>query len=111
VSRDAEQVADLALVRAVAAGDELALAELYHRHAGWLLVRLRRRCASAETVELALQDTFLDLWRNAASYRGQGEVGVFLWGIAIRRLIDTMRTDRRSDRVSQLAARVGACRS
>jgi hypothetical protein len=49
VRQDAEHVADLALVRAVAAGDELALAELYDRHAGWLLVRLRRRCASADT--------------------------------------------------------------
>lgn len=105
MSQDVEHVADSALVRAVAAGDELALAELYDRHAGWLLVRLRRRCASADTVELALQDTFLNLWRNAASYRGQGEVGAFLWGIAIRRLIDAVRADRRRDRVNQLAFR------
>lgn len=102
---EAEQVTDVALVRAVAAGDERALAELYDRHAGWLLVRLRRRCASADTVDLALQDTFLTLWRHAASYRGQGEVGAFLWGIAIRRLIDTMRADTKLDRARQLMVR------
>jgi RNA polymerase sigma-70 factor (ECF subfamily) len=89
---------DLALLRAVAAGDDQSLAELYDRHAGWLLVRLRRRCASAEVVDLALQDTFLTLWRKAGSYRGQGEVTAFLWGIAIRRLIDAMRADSRLDR-------------
>jgi RNA polymerase sigma-70 factor (ECF subfamily) len=108
VGPEAEQVTDVALVRAIAVGDERALAELYDRHAGWLLVRLRRRCASADTVDLALQDTFLTLWRNAGSYRGQGEVGAFLWGIAIRRLIDAMRADGKLHRARQLMLRNAA---
>jgi RNA polymerase sigma-70 factor (ECF subfamily) len=99
---------DAALLRAVAAGDEHALAELYDRHAGWLLVRLRRRCASPDIVDLALQDTFLTVWRKAAGYRGQGEVAAFLWGIAIRRLIDAIRTDGRLDRARQLVFRDAA---
>jgi len=102
VSPDAPNATDAALLRAVAAGDESALAELYDRHAGWLLVRLRRRCASADVVDLALQDTFLTVWRNAAAYRGRGEVSAFLWGIAIRRLIDAMRTEGRLQRVRTL---------
>ena len=73
MSPDTQNATDVALLRAVAAADEAALAELYDRHAGWLLVRLRRRCASADTVDLALQDTFPTLWRNAASYRSQGD--------------------------------------
>jgi DNA-directed RNA polymerase specialized sigma24 family protein len=72
VSLDACRATDAALLRAVAAGDQAALAELYDRHAGWLLVRPRRRCACADTVDLALQDAFLTLWRGAAKYRGQG---------------------------------------
>lgn len=99
---------DAALLRAVAAGEESALAELYDRHAGWLLVRLRRRCASADTVDLAVQDTFLTLWRNAASYRSQGEVAAFLWGIAIRRLIDAMRAESKALRTRGLAFRDAA---
>jgi RNA polymerase sigma-70 factor, ECF subfamily len=95
VSPEATSTADGVLLRAVAAGDERALAELYDRHAGWLLVRLRRRCAVDDTVDAALQDTFLTLWRGAAAYRGDGEVAAFLWGIAIRRLIDVMRADDR----------------
>jgi RNA polymerase sigma-70 factor, ECF subfamily len=105
VSSDAPNATDAALLHAVAAGDESALAELYDRHAGWLLVRLRRRCASADIVDLALQDTFLTLWRNAATYRGRGEVGAFLWGIAIRRLIDAMRAEGRLQRVRELVFR------
>jgi DNA-directed RNA polymerase specialized sigma24 family protein len=92
------ETADAALPRAVGAGDERALGALYDRHAGWLLARLRRRCASPDLVDRALQDTFLTVWRRAGAYRGQGEVTAFLWGIAIRRLIDEMRTDSRAGR-------------
>jgi len=108
VSTRAEHSTDAELLRLVSGGDEQALAALYDRHAGWLLIRLRRRCASADTVDLALQDTFLTLWRGAAKYRGQGEVGAFLWGIAIRRLIDAMRRDNRQLRAMQLLGREAA---
>ena len=96
---------DAELLRAVAAGDEQALAELYDRHAGWLLARLQRRCASADVADQALQDTFLALWRRARAFRGQGEVSAFLWGIGIRRLVDAVRADGRADRVRQVLAR------
>jgi len=108
VSPDAQNAIDVALLRAVAAGDEAALAELYDRHAGWLLVRMRRRCASVDTVDLALQDTFLTLWRNAANYRSEGDVTAFLWGIAIRRLIDAMRAESKVVRSRVLAFRDAA---
>jgi RNA polymerase sigma-70 factor (ECF subfamily) len=91
---------DLALLRAVAEGDEEALGGLYDRHAGWLTVRLSRRCSSPEVVDEAVQDTFLALWRGADSYRGGGDVGAFIWGIGIRRLIDTVRREGRSKRWS-----------
>lgn len=95
---------DASLLRAVGCGDEQALARLYDRHAGWLLVRMQRRCASPDTVDQALQDTFLALWRHARRYRGQGEVSAFIWGIGIRRLIDAARADarpRRAERASR----------
>jgi DNA-directed RNA polymerase specialized sigma24 family protein len=56
---------DAALLRAVARGDEDALAALYDRHAGWLTVRLTRRCALPDVVDHAVQDTFLAVWREA----------------------------------------------
>jgi RNA polymerase sigma-70 factor (ECF subfamily) len=85
---------DVALLRRVAAGDEPALVELYERHAGWLLIRMTRRCASPDIADQALQDTFLALWRKEAKrYRGAGDVGAYLWGIGRRRLIDAIRRD------------------
>ena len=82
---------DVALLRAVRRSDEAALAELYDRHAGWLTARLTRRCALPDVVDQAIQDTFLAVWRGKAAFRGEGDVGAFLWGIAVRRLIDALR--------------------
>ncbi|MGH3274019.1 MAG: RNA polymerase sigma factor [Streptosporangiaceae bacterium] len=89
-ARDRE---DAALLRAVARGDEESLAALYDRHAGWLTVRMTRRCAMPDVVDQAVQDTFLAVWRDAGAYRGGGEVAAFIWGIGVRRLIDAIRRE------------------
>lgn len=88
-------LADMELLRALGRGDEDALGELYDRHAGWLTVRLSRRCSSADLVDQAVQDTFVALWRQARRYRGDGEIGAFIWGIGVRRLIDLVRREAR----------------
>jgi RNA polymerase sigma-70 factor (ECF subfamily) len=84
---------DAALLRGVAGGDEAALAALYDRHAGWLTVRMSRRCGDPDLIDHAVQDTFLALWREAGAYRGSGDVAAFVWGIGIRRLIDVIRKE------------------
>ncbi len=85
---------DVDLVRRVGAGDRDALAALYERHAGWITVRLSRRSHDPELVDTALQDTFLAVWKQASDYRPSGEVGAWLWTIAVRRLIDQLRRRR-----------------
>ncbi|HEY5456307.1 MAG TPA: RNA polymerase sigma factor [Acidothermaceae bacterium] len=84
---------DAVLLRAVARGDEDALATLYDRHAAWLTIRLSRRCGRPDVVDHAVQDTFLAVWRDARAYRGDGSVPAFIWGIGIRRLIDGIRRE------------------
>jgi RNA polymerase sigma-70 factor (ECF subfamily) len=84
---------DAALLRAVAHGDEEALAALYDRHAAWLTIRLSRRCGRPDVVDHAVQDTFLAVWRGASAYRGDGDVAAFIWGIGVRRLIDGIRRE------------------
>ena len=84
-------VTDAELVARLADGDRSALGTLYERHAPWLWLRLQRRCADPAVVEEVLQDTFVALWRGAGRYRGSGEVGAWVWGIAIRRLLDRFR--------------------
>ncbi len=85
---------DRALVTRIGRGDRSALEQLYRRHAGWLTARLDRRCGDPDLVDIALQDTFTAVWRSAKRYRGDGAVGAWLWGIAIRRLIDQLRRNR-----------------
>lgn len=86
------------LLRASAAGDRWAFEQYYRRNAPWLAIRLRRRCGDAEVAADVLQEVFLAVWRAAASYRGNGQAGSWLWSIASRRLIDAHR--RRLGRVS-----------
>ena len=82
---------DQELLTAVASSDARALRALYDRHAPWLSLRLARRCADPDITDDALQDTFVAIWRGAAHYEGRGEVAAWIWGIAIRRLIDGVR--------------------
>jgi RNA polymerase sigma factor (sigma-70 family) len=90
----ATEVDDRALVARVADGDRAALESLYRLHAGWLAVRLHGRCQDTDAVDTALQDTFLAAWTSASTFRGDGDVGAWLWGIALRRLIDQLRKRR-----------------
>lgn len=82
---------DAELLTRVAGGSSDALETLYRRHIGWLTVRLSRRCADPAIVDEVLQDTFVAVWRNAKGFTGKGEPAAWLWGIAIRRLVDAFR--------------------
>jgi len=86
-----EDVSDAELLTLVAEGSSDALETLYRRHVAWLGVRLSRRCADPAIVEEVLQDTFVAVWRSAKGFSGQGEPAAWLWGIAIRRLVDAFR--------------------
>ena len=85
---------DHALLARVAGGDRVALELLYRRHAAWLTARLQSRCGDPDLTDIAVQDTFLAVWKSAKKYRGDGDVGAWIWGIAIRRLIDQLRKTR-----------------
>src|SRR5215204_5377733 len=76
---------DAMLLVGVAERDIGAFRALYERHAGWLALRLARRCNDAELVGDAVQDTFVVIWQKPRSFRGDGDVAAWLWGIAIRR--------------------------
>lgn len=85
---------DADLLADVAEGNRGALHELFRRHEPWLAVRLRRRCADAGIVDEVVQDTFVTVWRCANRYRGTGDVGAWMWGIALRTLLHHLRPRR-----------------
>jgi RNA polymerase sigma factor (sigma-70 family) len=85
---------DAELLAAVAVGQVEALKLLHQRHAPWLRARLARRCADADVVDDAIQDTFVAVWRDAHRYRTrEGEAAAWIWTIAIRRLISALRRE------------------
>jgi RNA polymerase sigma-70 factor (ECF subfamily) len=86
---------DAELLAMVAAHDPQALRIFHDRHAPWLLARLRRRCSNDDVVFDALQDTFVAVWRSAEAWNGEGEPAAWLWGIASRRLIGSLRARSR----------------
>lgn len=94
VSSDGGRGEDLALIARIADGDRVALEMLYRRHAAWLTGRLQSRCGDPELTDIAVQDTFLSVWNSARRYRAEGDVGAWIWGIGIRRLIDLLRKRR-----------------
>lgn len=82
---------DEELMAALCEGDRDALRVLHQRHAPWVVVHLSRRCADPGLVDEAVQDAFCAIWRRPESYRAAGSVPAWIWGIAIRRLIDQLR--------------------
>ena len=96
---------DAELLTAAAAGDRECLAELYRRHSPWLLLRLGRRCPDRGLVDEVLQDTFVAVWRSAGRWDGSGEVAAWIWGIAVRRLVDAQR--RQPARTAELPENPG----
>lgn len=90
-SRLSMTATDEELIARMAHGDRAALEALYRRHSPWVAGRLAAATSSRDLAEEALQDAFLGAWRAARSYRGQGEVAAWLWGIARRRLVSLSR--------------------
>ena len=83
---------DEMLLLAVAGRDMGAFRTLYGRHAGWLAIRLARRCNDRDLVADAIQDTFVAVRQKPQGFRGDGDIAAWLWGIAIRRLVSRLRT-------------------
>ena len=69
------------LIASLAAGDDMALRQLFDRHAPWLAARLRK-ALPPDDVEDVLQETFLAVWENAGTYQPRGTPGAWLWVIA-----------------------------
>jgi len=91
----------LKLLRAIAAGDQLALHSLFeqtHRIVFTLIVRITMNRETAEEVTL---DVFYDVWRKASTYDpANGSVVGWVMNQARCRAIDRLRFDRRKKRVN-----------
>lgn len=96
---------DDALAAHSRAGDPLALATLYARHAPGLLAFLERRTISREEAEDVLQETFVRIFEGRGSFEGRGRFRAWLYTIAMRLAQD--RAQERRRRTEILATRFG----
>ena len=81
---------DDALIASLAGGDDMALRQLFDRHAPWLAARLRK-ALPPDDVEDVLQETFLAVWKNAGTYQARGTPAAWLWVIARNQAAQLLR--------------------
>jgi RNA polymerase sigma-70 factor (ECF subfamily) len=88
----AQQTLDQAWIAAAGSGNEAAFARLYDRLSGPLYTLCLRMLGDGAEAEDALQEAFLQIWRNAARY-DPTQSSVFSWAIHITRckVIDRLR--------------------
>jgi RNA polymerase sigma-70 factor (ECF subfamily) len=88
-----------ALVKSVAAGDEVALHALYDRAHRVVFTLIVRITANRETAEELTLDVFHDVWRRASSYdAANGTVLGWIMNQARSRAIDRLRFESRKKR-------------
>jgi RNA polymerase sigma-70 factor (ECF subfamily) len=97
VAQALPQLDDVALVRAMAAGDSgQPLTAFYERFAGRTMALLQRMLGSRAEAEELLQDVFVELWRRAPQYdAARAKVSTWVVTIARSRALDAIRSRKR----------------
>jgi RNA polymerase sigma-70 factor, ECF subfamily len=85
---------ELALLARIAAQDAQAMHELYHLYHRRLARFLMRLTSRYELAEEIINDTFWVIWQHAADFRGASQVSTWVFGIAYRRGLKTLKRVR-----------------
>ena len=87
----------LTILQRVASGEASAVDECLETYGGLVWSLARRFCPRHEDAEDAVQDTFVDIWRNAERFDPEiASEATYITMIARRRLIDRYRRSGRS---------------
>jgi len=100
------QPSDVELLRAIAYGDEVALASLYDRYRVILFGLILRILHSRVEAEDVLQEVFLQVWQKAKDFdESRGRPFTWLVTLSRSRAIDRLRSLGARDRLATGAAR------
>ena len=98
---------DTALVSAIRAGDQNAMAALYDRYSSIVYSVALRVLGDTGAAEDVQQDVFMQLWRNPGTFdASRGNLGAWLAVIARNRAIDALRKRKPEDDVEDVVLSV-----
>jgi len=101
-----DAASDEALIKRIAAGDQLAMRTLFARHRIPLYRWLLRIVRNETVAEDLLSDAFLDVWRQAASFQGRTSVSTSLLAIARYKALSARRTRVDAELDARLASTI-----
>ncbi len=91
------------ILKRIAAGDKTAVQDCLSAYGGLIWSLSRRMSPNSDDAEDAVQEIFVDIWKNAARFdETQASETTFVAMIARRRLIDRLRKTNRQPRVDSL---------
>ena len=91
LNRLVEDDDECALLRHISNGDRNAFRELYFRYHGRLARFLSRVTRDRDDVEEVINDTLLIVWQHARDFRGASRVSTWIFGIAYRCALKSVR--------------------
>ena len=80
-----------ALLRKIAAADREAFRQLYYKYYGRLARFLSRVIRNHDDAEEVIQDTLMVVWQHADDFRGTSRVSTWIFGIAYRCALNSLR--------------------
>jgi RNA polymerase sigma-70 factor, ECF subfamily len=97
---------EIVLLQRVAGGDRDAFAELYRRLQRPLFGYLMKLVRDREMVEDVLNETLMEVWRQAARFEGRSSVNTWVFSIAHHRAVSRLRKRRESSLDEEQAAAI-----
>jgi RNA polymerase sigma-70 factor (ECF subfamily) len=97
---------EVVLLQRVAGGDRDAFAELYRRLQRPLFGYLMKLVRDREMVEDVLNETLMEVWRQAARFEGRSSVNTWVFSIAHHRAVSRLRKKRETALDEEQAAAI-----
>ncbi len=92
-----------AILKRIGSGDKTAVQECINTYGGLIWSLARRMLSNSDEAEDAVQEIFIDVWKNAERFdESQASETTFVAMIARRRLIDRMRKQNRQPDIDSI---------